>query len=124
MLLNVKRGIGELDNFKQQVRQISAECGPRGFLRGLELSLVLSFAGVIQMYVYEGAKLLYGRLGIPESPAGEKHFICGSVSKLFSGLLAYPITTLRTRIQQSQVVSPSCIQKYRGLQDLAGTTWR
>jgi solute carrier family 25 (mitochondrial folate transporter), member 32 len=124
MLLNVNRGVGEMENFRHQVRQISAECGPRGFLRGLELSLLLSFAGVIQMYVYEGTKLLYGRLGIPESAAGEKHFLCGSVSKLFSGLLAYPITTLRTRIQQSQVVSPTCTQKYHGLQDLAATTWR
>lgn len=44
------------------------ECGPKGFLRGLELSLILSFSGVIQMYVYEGSKLLYEKMQIPESP--------------------------------------------------------
>jgi hypothetical protein len=77
-------------------------------LRGLELSLILSFSGVIQMYVYEGSKILYEKMQIPETPISEKHFICGSLSKVFSALLSYPITTLRTRIQQSQFVSNSC----------------
>lgn len=33
--------------------------GNKGFLKGLELSLLLSFSGVIQMYIYEGSKRLY-----------------------------------------------------------------
>jgi hypothetical protein len=32
--------------------EIRNQCGPKGFLRGLELSMILSFSGVIQMYVY------------------------------------------------------------------------
>lgn len=50
---------------KRQVREVYNQCGLKGALRGLELSLVLSFAGVIQMYVYEGSKLLYDRLRLP-----------------------------------------------------------
>ena len=60
------------------------------------------------MYVYEGSKMLYEKLAIPESPISEKHFICGGLSKIFSVLLSYPITTMRTRIQQSQYVDEVC----------------
>ena len=62
MLLNMNKNISEFENFKKQVRQINAECGPKGFLKGLELSLILSFSGVIQMYVYEGSKILYEKM--------------------------------------------------------------
>lgn len=75
------------------------------------------------MYVYEGSKLLYDQLRLPESPLGEKHFVCGALSKICSIFLSYPITTLRTRIQQSQVTC-SNEQKYKSLRDLAGRTWR
>jgi hypothetical protein len=50
------------------VKEIHSHYGYKGFLRGLELSLLLSFTGVIQMYVYEGSKILYEKLSIPESP--------------------------------------------------------
>jgi len=74
------------------------------------------------MYVYEGAKILYESLEVPESPLEEKHFICGSLSKVFSVLLSYPITTMRTRIQQNQFVSNSQSQKYCGVIDLTSRT--
>jgi hypothetical protein len=60
------------------------------------------------MCTYEGAKILYEKLNIPESQLEEKHFICGSISKLTSVLLSYPITTLRTRLQQNQFVGECC----------------
>ncbi len=52
MLLNINKDISELDNFKRQVKEINSQYGLKGFLRGLELSIILSFTGVIQMYVY------------------------------------------------------------------------
>ncbi|XP_031472481.1 uncharacterized protein LOC116244728 [Nymphaea colorata] len=124
MLLNTNPKISEYQNFKRQVKEVYSHYGLKGALRGLELSLILSFSGVIQMYVYEGSKILFDRLKLPESRLGEKHFICGSLSKIFSILLSYPITTLRTRIQQSQFVTCSSDQKYKSLRDLAGRTWR
>jgi solute carrier family 25 folate transporter 32 len=120
MLLNINRKISEYQNFKKQVKQIYSQYGLRGFLKGLQLSLILSFSGVIQMYTYEGSKLLYENLEIPESAMSEKHFICGSISKVFSALLSYPITTLRTRIQQNQFVNSTNCQKYNGVGDLLG----
>ena len=67
MLLNVNKKISEMDNFKKQVKEIHGQNGIKGFLKGLQLSLVLSFSGVVQMYVYEGAKILYDTFNIPAS---------------------------------------------------------
>lgn len=38
------------------------QSGYKGFLKGLGVSLVLSFSGVLQMYLYEGSKILYETL--------------------------------------------------------------
>ena len=76
------------------------------------------------MYVYEGTKILYDRLKIPQSGLEEKSFICGGLSKLFSALLSYPITTMRTRIQQNQFVGVTGKQKYSGISELAQRTLR
>lgn len=124
MLLNINPTASEWQNLTRQVREVLAQHGPQGFLKGLQLSLLLSFSGVIQMYVYEGAKLLYSRFDIPETALSEKHFLCGSLSKVFSVLLSYPITTMRTRLQQNQFVSTSRTQKYSGVVDLARRTVR
>ena len=124
MLLNTHRNISEWQNCKRQVREIYAHDGLKGALRGLELSLLLSTSGVVQMYVYEGAKLLYDRLRLPETPLGERHFVCGALSKIFSVFLSYPITTLRTRIQQNQYISCSSCKKYNSIRELAVRTWR
>ena len=118
MLLNVNKKISELENCKRQVREIYSQNGINGFLKGLQLSLVLSFSGVVQMYVYEGAKILYENFNIPASEFNEKHFICGSLSKIFSVMLSYPITTMRTRIQQNQFVGSSGKAKYNGVGEL------
>ena len=118
MLLNVNKKISEFGNCRKQVREIYSQNGYKGFLKGLQLSLVLSFSGVVQMYVYEGAKILYEKFNIPASEFNEKHFICGSLSKVFSVLLSYPITTMRTRIQQNQFVGSSDKAKYNGVGEL------
>jgi hypothetical protein len=124
MLLNVDARVNEWQNLKNTVKEISSQHGCRGFLKGLQLSLILSFTGVLQMYTYERAKLLYQQLGVPESGLGEKHFLCGSLSKVVSALASYPVTTLRTRIQQNQFVSNRRQGKYGGVAELAGRTWR
>lgn len=118
MLLNCNKKVSEFQNFKTQTSQLYSQHGLSGFLKGLQLSLVLSFSGVVQMYVYEGAKILYDRLEIPETPLGERAFICGSLSKVFSVLLSYPITTMRTRIQQNQFVGDGKKPKYNGVGEL------
>jgi hypothetical protein len=89
------------------MKQIYAQNGYKGFLKGLPLSLVLSICGAAQMYIYEGSKIMYDFLKIPQTQLSEKHFICGSASKIISVLLSYPITTIRTRIQQNQFVEGS-----------------
>jgi hypothetical protein len=70
MLLNVGPRVSELQNCRNTIREIQIQHGWRGFLKGLQLSLLLSFTGVVQMYTYEGAKMLYEHLAIPESALG------------------------------------------------------
>lgn len=91
----------------------------KGYLKGLQLSLILSLAGVLQMYSYEAAKVFYERLEMPESQLSEKHFLCGGFSKIFSVIITYPITTIRTRIQQNQFVNNRNSQKYGGSFEVA-----
>lgn len=59
MVLNVHKNITEHQNFNEQVRELYRQHGLKGFLKGLQLSLILSSTGVVQMYLYEGAKTLY-----------------------------------------------------------------
>lgn len=73
-------------------------------MKGLSLNIWLSALGISQMFFYEGSKVLYNRLDIPESAMEEKNFICGGISKILSGLIMYPLTTVRTRIQQNQFI--------------------
>jgi hypothetical protein len=91
------------------VNEIYRQNGFKGYLKGLPLSLILSFYGAIQMYVYEGSKILYDMFSIPQTSYSEKHFLCGSLSKMVSVFMSYPITTIRTRIQQNQFTKDGSI---------------
>lgn len=70
------------------------------------------------MYIYEGSKLAYNYLNIPSSKYSEENFICGSLSKFVSVLFTYPITTIRTRIQQNQFVAIGSTAKYSSIPDI------
>lgn len=61
MLLTTDKINGK-DNFKHNASKLYREYGIRGFFRGLMLSLVLSMNGFIQMYVYEGCKLIFEKI--------------------------------------------------------------
>lgn len=118
MLLNIKPNIGEMENAFEKGLEIYRQSGLKGFLKGIQLSLLLSFSGVIQMYIYEGSKILYEKLKIPQTSFDEKNFICGSISKLVSVMITYPITTVRTRIQQDQYFNDKTKAKYAGIIDI------
>lgn len=70
------------------------------------------------MYVYEGSKLIYENFKIPESLLYEKSFICGAISKMTSVLITYPLTTIRTRIQQNQYFMNRATAKYKSATDI------
>lgn len=75
--------------------------------------------GVLQMYLYEGSKILYEELELPESGFSEKNFICGSLSKLIAIFITYPLTTIRTRVQQNQYFNNRSEAKYRSVTDIS-----
>ena len=65
MLLNVNKKVTEWQNFKNQSLEIYKQHGMKGFVKGLQLSLMLASTGVVQMYLYEGFKTMYSEFGIP-----------------------------------------------------------
>jgi solute carrier family 25 folate transporter 32 len=118
MFLNTQPKIGEFDHAVSKALEIYKQNGLRGFLKGFEMSLVLSFSGVLQMYLYEGSKILYEGLEIPESKFSEKSFICGSWSKFVAVVITYPLTTIRTRVQQDQYFNNRSEAKYHSVRDV------
>jgi hypothetical protein len=62
MLLNTQPKIGEVEHAILKAKEIYSQNGLKGFLKGFEISFVLSFSGVLQMYLYEGSKILYEAL--------------------------------------------------------------
>ena len=67
MLLNTKKRSGQIAHTLEKISQIYRQNGIRGFGKGLSLSLLLSFSGVVQMYIYEGSKIFYYSLNLPAS---------------------------------------------------------
>jgi len=39
----------------------------KGYLKGLSVNIILASMGVTQMYMYEGSKMLYDKLSIPQT---------------------------------------------------------
>lgn len=104
VLLNTSPSVSEAQNIKLKSVEIWKHHGFRGFYLGLSMNLLLSLTGAAQMYIYEGSKLLYDYV-LPSSPFGEKNFVCGGISKVLSTILTYPLTTIRTRAQQTQYIN-------------------
>lgn len=67
MLLNTKPNLNDLENFISSCRQIYAQHGLRGYGTGYNISLILSFSVVMQMYTYELLKTVYDSVDIPQS---------------------------------------------------------
>lgn len=124
MLLNTDSKVNQFTNFISKTKEIYHHHRLIGFTKGLSVNLVLAVLGVAQMYVYEGSKVVYNLLEIPQSKYLQKNFIAGALSKIISGAIMYPLTTVRTRIQQNQYVNNSSQQKYKGVMDVTMRTWK
>lgn len=105
-------------------RQIYQQHGLRGYYRGLTLNLLLSFNGIVQMQTYEAVKLIYQSYNHTENAVLSLSFVAGGFSKITSTLLTYPLTTVRTRIQQNQYFDYVEQPKYRNILDISARLWR
>lgn len=54
----------------------------------------------------------------------EKHLICGAISKIVSVLFSYPLTTIRTRIQQNQFIGNGNNVKYHSSWEIVSKMMR
>mgnify|MGYP000845373803 CR=1 FL=1 len=61
------------------------------------------------------------KLGITDRHYGEEALICGGLAKTISVFATYPISTVRTRIQQNQFIVGSSQPKYSGATEIV---WR
>jgi solute carrier family 25 folate transporter 32 len=108
---------------RRVVREIYQQYGIYGFYRGMTLSLLLCTQGVIQLTVYENLK---NAMHYDENK-GVIHATIpaysGIVSKFVASLSLYPLTLVRTRIQQNQYIEhPNA--KYVGASDVMKKTYQ
>ena len=125
LLLNTQKQFKETKSILETCKEIKKQHSYTGFYKGLSMNLMLSFSGAIQMLMFEGSKIIYDKIGIPQSRFMENNFICGGIAKIGTVLFVYPFTTVRTRIQQNQFVKahPSDM-KYHSILEIVAKTWK
>ncbi|KPM41321.1 hypothetical protein AK830_g5218 [Neonectria ditissima] len=108
-------------------RTILATEGPRGFYRGLAVSLIGVSHGAVQFAVYEPAKRWYyarrHRLhGIDEGApmTSEATVALSSAAKLVAGAVTYPYQVLRSRLQNYEADE----RFGRGFRGVVTRVWR
>ena len=62
ILLNTDNNISQFQNIKNKSIEVWKHHGFRGLYLGLSMNILLSMTGAIQMYIYEGSKLIYDHL--------------------------------------------------------------
>ncbi|GJN85911.1 hypothetical protein PLIIFM63780_009486 [Purpureocillium lilacinum] len=117
MLSSDRAAAGAYPSMLAGARQILRTEGPRGFYRGLGVSMLGVSHGAVQFAVYEPAKRVYFRrrqqrreargqdaLGDAEARrlTTEATVVLSSVAKLVAGAATYPYQVLRSRLQNYQ----------------------
>lgn len=108
-------------------RAILAAEGPRGFYRGLAVSLLGVSHGAVQFAVYEPAKRWYYASRLRRHGVGEREPIApgatvalSSAAKLVAGAVTYPYQVLRSRLQGYNPEE----QFGRGFRGVVARIWR
>lgn len=106
MVSSDRHAVGAYPSMLAGARTILATEGPRGFYRGLAVSLIGVSHGAVQFAVYEPAKRWYfnrrhNLYGIDESAPikPEATVALSSAAKLVAGAVTYPYQVLRSRLQ-------------------------
>lgn len=122
-LLDLQQGFGGKRVWELS-KELSSQHGIRGYFRGYSLSILLALNGVSQMSTYKFLKYkldkIYGENNAPN------HLIAlgGAVSRIMTSVVLHPITTVRTRYQQTQFVQAALHeQKYTSIPDIFKKTY-
>lgn len=104
MLSSDRGSVGAYPSMLAGARTILQTEGPRGFYRGLAVSLLGVSHGAVQFAVYEPAKRIYFSRQFGEGDAAprlsnEATILISSVAKLVAGAVTYPYQVLRSRMQ-------------------------
>ena len=122
-LLDQKAGLGT-HRLVALWKEVYSEHGVGGFYRGYTLSLMLGLYGVMQITTYKYIKgrldLVYGENKAPNTLIA----LIGAVSRLLTSAVLHPLTTVRTRFQQSQITQAVDGGKYKSIPDIFVKTYR
>ncbi|TLD23928.1 hypothetical protein PspLS_06597 [Pyricularia sp. CBS 133598] len=134
MLSSDRGSAGAYPSMWAGAARVWREEGPRGFYRGLGISLLGVSHGAVQFAVYEPAKRLYvarrsrGRQDGTTSAAArgdsimtnEATLVISTAAKLFAGAVTYPYQVLRSRLQNYDAEN----RFGRGIVGVATRLWR
>ncbi|KAH9432477.1 hypothetical protein MCOR02_007172 [Pyricularia oryzae] len=136
MLSSDRGSVGAYPSMWAGATRVWREEGPRGFYRGLGISLLGVSHGAVQFAVYEPAKRLYvvwrsrGRQHDAASAAkpaaggsvmtNEATLVISTAAKLFANAVTYPYQVLRSRLQNYDAEN----QFGRGIVGAATRLWR
>ena len=127
------KNISSWNIFKHVLKDLYRNEGIMALYKGYIPSLYLCLNGIIQMLSYEILKIFLGY--DPHSPIlTSKQFIpliTGMTAKLISSSLLYPLTTIRSRMQQRQHTKNELHKAanreefvvYNGMRDVMRKTW-
>lgn len=129
MLSSDRGAAGAYPSMLAGARAIYAAEGPRGFYRGLGVSLLGVSHGAVQFAVYEPAKRMYLARRRRDSADDDDDdapmstpatVALSSAAKLVAGAVTYPYQVLRTRLQNYHADE----RFGRGLRGVVVRTWR
>jgi len=127
MQLQQRNSVDSGTNYKSTwdaVKVISKEEGFRGLYKGVGLSLLNNIHGVIQLVTYEQLRLfVINNMGSDREKQSLSFFYAittAACSKVLSQLVTYPITTVRTRVQQR----PGHGLRYSSTFDAVRSMWK
>lgn len=138
MLASDRGAAGAYPSMWAGAARIWRDEGPRGFYRGLGISLLGVSHGAVQFAVYEPAKRIYlarrqqreqqerggeggGRGGIqgPPKVTNEATLLLSTGAKLVAGAATYPYQVIRSRLQNFDADA----QYGRGIRGVVRSTW-
>lgn len=130
MLSSDRGAAGAYPSMWQGARHIWGHEGPRGFYKGIGVSLLGNTHGAVQFAVYEPLKNIWRKYylvgtGLSKTQKGEKlgtsaTLVLSGSAKIVAGTVTYPYQVIRSRLQ-----TYDSEQRFgRGIRGVVGKIWR
>lgn len=122
-ILDMEKG-NDLKRSKVLVKSVYKEHGLKGFYRGYLLSLGLGLYGTIQLTAYSTFKDMIEKAKEGQEISNSEIAGLGMVARFCASIVLHPLTTVRTRFQQTQFYQGIDGQKYSSIRDTVVKTYK